>query len=80
MTRPTLASHETEIQVIKAQNASRDKHIEELTATIKSMDAKLTELVALKNKGTGAAWFVGIIWASGILGGITTLYHWIFDK
>lgn len=79
MTRPTLASLHTDVEVIKAHNVARDKQIDELTTTIRSMDAKLTELVALKNKGTGAAWFVGIIWASGILGGISALWHWFAD-
>ncbi|UQS94838.1 hypothetical protein Pam1_18 [Pseudanabaena phage Pam1] len=75
--RPTLASLSTRVAVIETRNEAKDRADAEMAATVKAIDAKLTELVALKNKGTGAAWLLGIIWASGIIGGMTTLWHWL---
>lgn len=47
------------------QEAERVRTIEvkqdETNATVASMDAKLDELLALKNKGMGAFWVVSII-------------------
>lgn len=47
------------------QEAERVRTIEvkqdETNSTVSSMDAKLDELLALKNKGMGAFWVVSII-------------------
>lgn len=75
--KPTIASLNTRIAIIETRSEAKEKADAELAATVKAIDEKLTELVALKNKGTGAAWLLGIIWASGIIGGMTTLWHWL---
>lgn len=75
--RLTLASLNTRVAIIETRSEAKDKADAELAARVIAIDEKLTELVALKNKGTGAAWLLGIIWASGVIGGITTLWHWL---
>jgi hypothetical protein len=41
------------------------------------MDEKLTAIVSLKDQGRGVLWLLGIIWASGVLGGLVALWHWL---
>jgi hypothetical protein len=66
MTEPTQRER---IAILETQVAH-------LVTTVDSMNDKLTDLVSLKNKGTGAAWLLGIIWASGVIGGLSALWQW----
>ena len=77
MTRPTIASVHTDVEVIKAQLVARDKADAERDILLKQMNEKLTSLVSLKDQGRGAAWLFGIIWVSGIIGGIGALWQWL---
>jgi hypothetical protein len=57
--------------------ATLETQMAHLTATVDGMDAKLTSLVTLKDKGAGAIWLAGLLWASGIIGGIGALWQWL---
>ena len=66
MTNPTQRE---EMATLKAD-------VRHLTTAVDGMRADLKELVALKNGGTGIVWLMGILWASGIIGGISALWQW----
>ena len=51
--------------------------VSNIAASQKSMDEKLTAIVSLKDQGRGVLWLLGIIWASGVLGGLVALWHWL---
>lgn len=49
---------------------------EELASSIASMDAKLDELLALKNKGMGAFWLASILIGAAFTGIVTFVTSW----
>lgn len=51
---------------------------DELNATVASMDAKLDELLALKNKGMGAFWLASILIGAAftaVVSFVTNMFH-----
>lgn len=75
--RPTLASLSTRVAIIETRNEAKDRADAERDLLLKEMNEKLTALVSLKDQGRGAFWLLGIIWASGVLGGLVALWHWL---
>lgn len=75
--RPTLASLSTRVAVIETRNEAKDKADADRDKLLKEMNDKLTDLVSLKDQGRGAVWLLGIIWASGVMGGLVALWHWL---
>ena len=57
--------------------ATLETQMEHLTHAVEKMDAKLTSLITLKDNSAGAFWLAGILWASGVIGGISALWHWL---
>lgn len=57
--------------------ATLETQVAHLVTTVDSMNDKLTSLVSLKDQGRGVLWLLSIFWASGIIGGIGALWHWL---
>jgi len=61
---------------VESLSASFLKHAEDTRAEAASLETKLDDLLALKNKGMGAVWLITALVGSGILGLISTLVQW----
>ncbi len=56
--------------------ASLEVQVTALSETVKSMDSKMDELLALKNKGAGVFWLASILVGSGVVGAIGVIVSW----
>lgn len=56
--------------------ASLEVKVNDLTSSINSMEGKLDDLLALKNKGAGVFWLFTTIIGSGIIGLIIQVLDW----
>lgn len=55
--------------------AALEVEVASLKSTVSSIDAKLDELLALRNKGAGAFWLASALLGTGIVGSL----GWFFD-
>lgn len=65
-----VAVAESRIAAWEAQAAIRDHKLDK-------MDSKLDDLISLRDKGFGVFWLASTIFGTGIVGGITALWHWL---
>lgn len=47
-----------------------------LSADVQSMEAKLDDLLALRNKGAGAFWLATTLFGTTVIGILATLLNW----
>ena len=64
-----LMAHEGRISALESLIKSYKEDME-------NIEAKLDQLLTLKNKGAGAFWLVTIIASSGVLGILGTIFDW----
>lgn len=50
--------------------------VNDLTTAVNSMESKLDDLLALKNKGAGVFWLFSAILGSGIIGILIPVIDW----
>lgn len=44
-----------------------------------SIEAKLDELIAMRNKGIGAFWLASGLMGTGIVGAVTAMWNWLHN-
>ena len=57
--------------------ATLETRVAHIDTKLDSIDRSLKDLVALKHKGAGALWLIGILGVSAIIAGAKAFYHWI---
>lgn len=64
---------------LKVQQLGDDfaKHAAETRAEAIALEAKLDDLLVLKNEGMGAFWLASTIFGTGIVGGIVMLFNYL---
>lgn len=72
-----LARMEVEVTELKR---SFEEHKTETKATFTEINEKLDSLLALRNKGAGAFWFLSLVFGSAGVLGIINLLHWLGMK
>lgn len=53
------------------------KRFVEVNGQFNSVNTKLDELLALRNKGAGVFWMVSSLMGVGLVGGVASLFRWI---
>lgn len=70
-----IARMEVEVQELKK---AFHEHKEETNRRLDSVDGKLDELLALRNKGAGVVWLVSGLIGTGIIGACFQLFNYLF--
>ena len=68
-----MADRPTQLERLAVLEAKVDA----MERTIEGMDAKLDELLALRNRGVGAFWLASALTGTGIIGGLSLLWKWL---
>lgn len=65
-----LATLESEVrQIIRSQA--------ELKREFKTIDEKLDDILALRNRGAGVFWFMSALAGTGVISGVIALLEWV---
>lgn len=74
---PTMLERVARLEVeIKAL----DQKVDAVDTTLSSLDKKVDDLLALRNKGAGAFWVMSSLVGTGFLSLIYQLYEWLSGK
>lgn len=68
-----IARVEVEVQELKREF---QEHKKEVNDKLKTMDGKLDDLLALRNKGAGIVWLLSGAGVSGIIAILSQVFHW----
>jgi len=65
------------IAVLEADQRHNAREIGEIKRGQQSIESKLDELLALRNKGAGVFWLASILFGTGLFGAGTALAEWV---
>ena len=68
-----MADRPTQLERLAVLEAKVDA----MERTIEGMDAKLDELLALRNRGVGAFWLASALTGTGIIGALSLAWKWL---
>ena len=66
-----------EVEVIALKD-SLDAHKKDVIDKFDSVNVKLDDLLALRNKGAGVLWLISTITTLGVIGGLTEFVNYLF--
>ncbi len=69
MERRVIVTDRERIAILETQRAEDKKKLD-------SMDEKLDQLLALRNRGLGAFWLASALFGTGIIGVLGTFFDW----
>lgn len=59
------------------RTAALEVEVREMKTELQSVNAKLDELIGIKNKGVGAFWLASSLIGTGIVGGVFAFLDWV---
>ena len=69
-----IAVLEAKVELLSVQVST---HAEETRTEYKTLESKLDDILALKNKGMGAIWLASALFGSGLIGLATVFVNWL---
>lgn len=68
----------TNVVITQAERiTSLEVQVNQLKSSVNSMESKLDDLLALRNKGVGAFWLASALIGTGIIGLVAEIMSWI---